>query len=111
MRLLLDENLPRRLKRHLAPHQVRTVQEMGWSGIKNGRLLRLAEQDFDVLITIDSNMVYQQHVPAFALGLMVLHAPSNRLVDLTGMTAEILAQVEKAGPGQVVHVGDWGTHG
>ena len=105
MRLLLDENLPRRLRNHLQPHDVSTVQDKGWSGIKNGRLLRLAQLEFDVLITIDSNMIYQQHVASFAIGLVVLHSPSNRLDDLLPLVADMLREVEMVGDGQVAHVG------
>lgn len=105
MRLLLDENLPRRLMRHLGPHEVETVQGKGWSGIKNGRLLTLAQQEFDVLITIDSNMIYQQHVPSFTIGLVVLHALSNRLEDLLPLVPGILTKLGEVKPGEVAHVG------
>lgn len=107
MRLLLDENLRRRLRKHLPPHAVVTVQDKGWSGIKNGRLPRLAEQEFDGLITIDSNMNYQQHVAAFAIGLVVLHSPSNRLNDLLPLVADVLREIEVVSDGQVAHVGSW----
>lgn len=108
MRLLLDENLPRSLKRHLTSHQAVTVQEMGWSGIKNGSLLRRAQAEFDVLITIDSNMIYQQHIAAFAIGLLVLHARNNALPTLLPLVADILLELENVKPGEVIHVGDWG---
>lgn len=108
MRLLLDENLPRGLKRHLRPHTVLTVQEMGWNGIKNGNLLRRAQLEFDALITIDGNMIYQQHVASFAIGLIVLHAPSNDVDDLLPLVADIVSELPNLKPGEVVHVGDWG---
>lgn len=60
MRLLLDESVPAKPRRHLPDHDVRTAVEMGWSGVKNGRLLALAGQHFDVLITVDKNMPFQQ---------------------------------------------------
>ena len=66
MRLLIDECLPRALKRLLRGHTCRTVQEMAWSGIKNGALLSLAEAEFDALITIDQGFEYQQNLTALA---------------------------------------------
>ena len=61
MRILLDECVPRKLTRELPGHECRTVTEMGWAGIKNGRLLRLAENQFDVFLTADQNLQYQQN--------------------------------------------------
>ena len=58
MRLLLDESVPGRLRGALPNHQVRTVVEMGWSGVKNGKLLALAANDFDAFITVDKNLAY-----------------------------------------------------
>ena len=92
--------------RHLGPHHVETVQSKGWSGIKNGRLLTLAQQDFEILITIDSNMIYQQHVPSFAIGLLVLHALSNRLEDLLPLVPEVLTKIGEVKPGEIAHVGN-----
>jgi hypothetical protein len=83
---------------------------MGWHGIKNGKLLLLAEKNFDVLITIDQNMIYQQHIASFSLGLLVLHAPSNRFADLDPLLNDILAELVNAQPGTACHVGDWGKH-
>ena len=62
MKLLIDECLPRALKRLLAVHTCKTVQEMGWAGKKNGLLLSLAEKEFEVLITIDQGFEYQQNL-------------------------------------------------
>ncbi len=66
MRLLLDESLPRKLKECLAPHEVRTVPEMGWAGKANGALLRLAEQEFEVFLTADQKLPNQQDLPTLA---------------------------------------------
>lgn len=108
MRLLLDENLPRALKNHLAPHVVMTVQDMGWNGIKNGNLLRKAQLEFDALITIDGNMIYQQHVAAYSIGLIVLHARNNRVPVLLPLMADVLTELPNVKPGEVIHIGDWG---
>ena len=66
MRLLLDESVPAKLRRSLSSHEVRTVVEMGWSGVRNGKLLALAASQFDAFITVDKNLPYQQNylVPA-----------------------------------------------
>jgi hypothetical protein len=72
-RVLLDENLPRLLKHDLAGHTVRTVVEEGWSGVSNGELLQRAAASFDVLVTADQNLQYQQNLASAACGI-VLHA-------------------------------------
>jgi predicted nuclease of predicted toxin-antitoxin system len=82
MRILLDENLNWRLKRDLPDHEVESVPLLGWAGIQNGALLRKAvENGFDVLMTMDSNMVYQQNFPIQSIAVIVLRASSNRLAD------------------------------
>ena len=72
MRLLLDESVPRRLGRHLPGHDVKTVVEMGWGGVKNGVLLALAAKDFDAFITVDRNLPYQQNLAALPVSVVVL---------------------------------------
>ena len=82
MRLLLDESVPSRFRRSLPNHEVRTVVEMGWSGIKNGKLLALAAHDFDALITVDKNLPYQQNLTSLPVAVIVLDAVSNELPAL-----------------------------
>ena len=65
MRLLLDESVPSRLRRFLPNHDVKTVVEMGWSGIKNGRLLTLVAAEFDAFLTVDKNLPHQQHLASW----------------------------------------------
>lgn len=78
MRVLLDENVDRKLKRAFDPdHQVATVRERGWSGKKNGELLRLAEAAFDVLVTLDRNMRHQQNLSQYDLAVVLITARSN----------------------------------
>jgi predicted nuclease of predicted toxin-antitoxin system len=77
MRILLDECVPRRLTHELGDHEVRTVTEMGWAGMKNGALLQLAAESFDVLLTTDRNLAFQQNTATLPLGVIVLRAPSN----------------------------------
>jgi predicted nuclease of predicted toxin-antitoxin system len=68
MRVLLDECLPRGLKKHLREHEVKTVPEAGWAGKKNGELLRLARGSVDVFVTIDSNLSINRRLVRFRLG-------------------------------------------
>ena len=78
MRVLLDECLPRRLKRELVGHEARTAPEMGWASKRNGELLALAIGRFDVFLTADRNLSYQQDLSSFDVAVVVLVAPSNR---------------------------------
>jgi RHS repeat-associated protein len=77
MRVLVDECAPRALKKHLANHghECRTVQEAGWSGKQNGELLSLAEVAFDVLVTVDTNLLYQQNLAGRRIAIVVLQSP------------------------------------
>lgn len=105
MRVLLDECLPRGLKKHLHGHEVKTVPEAGWAGKKNGELLRVAGGSVDVFVTIDSNLVYQQTVDALPFGVVVLVARSNRLGDLLPLVPDLQRAVSLVGPGEVLRVG------
>jgi predicted nuclease of predicted toxin-antitoxin system len=105
MRVLLDECLPRGLKKHLGEHDVKTVPEAGWGGRRNGDLLRLASGHFEIFVTIDNNLVYQQMVVGLPFGVVVLVARSNRLADLLPLVPEILVAMRSIGSGQIVRVG------
>jgi predicted nuclease of predicted toxin-antitoxin system len=106
MRLLIDECLPRALKRSLAKHECKTVQEMGWSGKKNGELVKLAYRKFDVFVTIDQGMEQEHNFTNLDLALLVLKARSNQIEDLTPIVPAILGALRKIQPGQVVRVGE-----
>ena len=82
MKVLLDECLPKKLKRKVEAEFVRTVPEAGWASKKNGELLRLAEASFDVLLTNDQNIEHQQNLKRFDLAFVVLVAQTNDIVDL-----------------------------
>jgi len=82
MKVLLDECLPRKLKREVEADFVQTVPEAGWASKKNGELLRLAETVFDVLLTNDQNMEHQQNLKNFDLAFVVLVALTNDTADL-----------------------------
>jgi hypothetical protein len=88
MKVLLDECVPRKLRRELSEHEVHTVTERGWSGIKNGQLLALAEAEFDVFLTVDQNLKYQQNLKSFNIGIVLLVARNNRLKTLSPLMPE-----------------------
>jgi predicted nuclease of predicted toxin-antitoxin system len=105
VRVLLDEQLPRQLARFLTGHDVRTVQQECWAGLKNGELLDAAEgAAFDVLLTGDQNLQYQQNLTKRKIGIVVLSAPSNALEDLLPLVPSVLKAVRDVAPGQVVRV-------
>lgn len=92
MRLLLDENLPKRLKLDFAGHEVFTVSDMSWNGKTNGELFQLLTQNgFDALLTFDKNLQYQQNFQRYNVLVFVLSAPSNTYKDLTKLSDRILA--------------------
>jgi len=82
MRLLLDESIPVKLRRSLPNHDVRTVVETGWSGVKNGELLAFAANEFDAFVTVDKNLPYQQNLTTLPVAVVVLDAVSNELAAL-----------------------------
>ena len=104
MKVLLDECLDWRLRRDLPGHEIKTVQEMGWDGIKNGRLLELAQAEFQVFITGDRNLSFQQNVPGFAIAVVVLKAGSIRLIHTEALMPKVLALLPSLKPGQVITV-------
>jgi len=107
MKVLLDECLPRRLKRELSPHQVFTVPEMGWAGVKNGALLRLIQTAaFDVFVTIDGNLEYQQNLKQAHLAIIVLCAPDNTIESLRPLAPGIMAAMQRIATGDLVRVGE-----
>lgn len=104
MRVLLDECVPRGLRKELPGHEVKTVAEAGWAGVKNGALLELAAKEFDVLLTVDRNLEYQQNFSGLMLAVVVVHASSNDIVVLRPLMPAVLAAISKAQPGVVTHV-------
>jgi hypothetical protein len=101
VRVLLDECLPRRLKRELVGHDARTAPEMGWASKTNGELLALAAPAFDVFLTSDRNLSYQQNVSALDIAVVVLVARSNNIEDLRPLVPKILAVLESPERGRV----------
>lgn len=104
MRILLDECLPRRLKRDLVGYDVRTVPEMGWASKRNGELLGLAEQQFDVFVTVDRNLAIEQNVGRLKIAVVLLAARGNRHSDLRPLVPDLLASLPTVQPGQIITV-------
>lgn len=105
MRVLLDECIDRRLAQDLTGHEVTTVPEMGWATIENGKLLALAEKEFDVFLTVDRNLSFQQNLPRFSIAVVVLRASSNRLDDLRRLVPKLLQALPTATRGEATWVG------
>ncbi len=91
MRILLDENPDWRLGRELLGHDVESVVRLGWAGVQNGLLLRKAsESGYEVLVTMDTNIAFQQNLVASPIKVIVLRAPSNRLADTRPLMPKLL---------------------
>jgi predicted nuclease of predicted toxin-antitoxin system len=104
MRLLLDECVPKRLGRLLAPHEVQTVQQAGWSGLKNGELLAKAADSFDVFVTVDQGIRHQQNLAEVAICVVALVAASNDIRDLEPLVPKMLDALTRAKPGMSIRV-------
>jgi len=105
VKVFVDECVDWRLARDIVGHEVKTARQIGWSTIENGEPLALAAKEFDVFITVDRNLSFQQHLPAFTIAVIVLRAVSNRLADLQPLVPELLASIPEAKRGAVTYVG------
>ena len=105
MRLLLDENLPRRLKQDFNEHEIYTAADKSWTGISNGKLLELLiDNKFDALLTFDKNLQYQQNFSKYTITVIVLNAPDNSYITLKALVDRIktiLASDLPSGPIEV----------
>jgi predicted nuclease of predicted toxin-antitoxin system len=104
MRILLDESLPRKLALEFIGHNVQTVQKAGWSGLSNGELLRIASGDFEVLVTGDQNLQFQQNPASLPIAVIVLVAFNNRLETLRPLMPRVLEKLKTIAPGQLIRV-------
>jgi predicted nuclease of predicted toxin-antitoxin system len=105
MRLLLDENLPKRLKQDLNEFEIYTTADKGWTGVSNGKLLELlTENKFDALLTFDKNLTYQQNFTKYTIAVIVLNAPDNSyatLKDFIQKIKDVLKTRLKPGPTEI----------
>jgi len=104
VRVLLDECIDWRLSRDIVGHDVKTAHEMSWASIKNGELLALAAQHFDVFVTVDRNLSFQQNLTSIPIAVVILHAKTNRLADLLRLVPALLSVLESVKPGTATHV-------
>ena len=104
MRILIDECLNWRLSRTLTGHYAVSAQKMGWAGLKNGVLLIEAEKQFDVFITGDLNLNFQQDITKYNIAVVVLHAESTQLHHTLPLIPKVLTLLPTLKPGQVVDV-------
>jgi predicted nuclease of predicted toxin-antitoxin system len=98
MRILLDESLPRRLRAAFPGHEVVTVAEAGWTGRQNGELLQLAAGRFDLFVTADQNLQYQQNLSSLPISVAVLAGHDNRYETLLPLVAQLLARLPLLSP-------------
>ena len=104
MKVLLDECVTRYLKRDFTGHEVLTVEETGLKGLKNGRLLQAASGQWDVLVTVDQNLEYQQNLKTLAIAVIVLKAKRGTYPMLKPLMAQVLVTLEKIKPGEIIVV-------
>ncbi len=105
MKLLLDECTPARLRFDFTGHEVRTLDQAGLKGLKNGVLLRTASEEFDVLITVDQNIPYQQNLSELSIAIVIMGASSNRYSDLRALAPKVLEALGSIRIGEVIRVG------
>jgi predicted nuclease of predicted toxin-antitoxin system len=104
VKILLDECIDRRLARDLSDFEIKTVPQAGWAGLKNGNLMKLAEAEFDVFITVDRNLSFQQNLPKFNIAVLVIRSKSNRLEDLQPFAPQIIKILPKLEKGEAIFI-------
>ncbi len=105
MRVLLDENLDWRLKRSFdSSFEVRTVRDVGYSGLQNGKLLRAAAPDFDVFVTLDRNLQYQQDLASLDLAVVVIRSVHSRRREIEPLMGKVNEAVRQSVPGRAIVV-------
>jgi len=105
LKIFVDECIDWRLAREIVGHEVKTAHEMGRTSLKNGELLTRASKQFDVFLTVDRNLSFQQNLPTFDIAVVVLRSSSNRLVDLQRLVADLPASLATVKLGAVTYVG------
>ena len=105
MKLLLDECVVRDLKRDLVGYEVSTVVEAGYGGLENGELLRAASSKYDVFITVDRNLPFQQNIAPLSIAVMILLGSGITYADLKPLIPQVLNQLPDVKPGEVYRVG------
>jgi hypothetical protein len=104
LKILLDECVDRRFKGSLPGYEVSSVQEMGWAGTKNGDLVKKAQEIFQIFITVDQNLYFQQNLTDMTLSVVVLQAPSNRISELRKLAPKLLAILPSLKAGEILQL-------
>lgn len=104
MRILLDECVNPRVRSAFPNHHVKTVLEMGWGGVTNGKLMALAQGSFEVFVTLDRNLEYQQNLIVLTFGIVVVSVPDNKIRSYRPLFPELLRVAEAILPGKVIHI-------
>ena len=104
MKLLLDECVPRRIKRDFLDCEIFTIEEAGFKGLKNGNLIRAASDIFDVLITVDKNIRHQQNKESLLLAIIILSAKSNRYESLSPLISKALEILQTIKIGEIIKI-------
>jgi hypothetical protein len=105
VKIVLDECVDWRLARAITGHEIRTARQMGWAAIANGELLALAAQSFDVFVTVDRNLSFQQHLPVLPIAVIVLCARTNRLSDMLPLVPGLLTALRDVRSRSVTFIG------
>lgn len=103
-RILLDECIDRRLAKEISGHNVKTAPEMDWAGLDNGELLAKAEKEFDIFITVDRNLSFQQNLPKFDIAVLILRTRTNRLKELIPLVPKIMGALSNPQRGKAVFI-------
>ena len=108
MRVLIDECVDPRVKQFFGADAA-TVHEMGWDALEDGPLLKVAQDQFDCLLTIDRGIEHQQNLSKLRIGIVVARVPKNQLAHYQGLRQQLVEAVNSVGPGVVGHVGGSST--
>ena len=109
MKILLDECVDQRFRHELWGHDVSVVQEQGWAGKKNGELLSLAQHRFQVFITVDRNLFFQQNLSKFAIAVFILTAKTNEISDLRPLAPQVRRHLSLLKGNEVLTIGEKAT--
>jgi len=104
LRILIDECIDSRIALYIKGHEVRTVTQKGWKGITNGNLLTRAAEEFDILVTVDKSLPFQQHLPSFRIAVILLMSRTNRLPDLISLIPDLLVAIPDSPIGEVTRI-------
>ena len=104
MKILIDENVSHDFRKILSGHDVSSVQYMGWSGVKNGKLLELAENHFDILLTLDTGLIYENNFSNRKIAVITLVSKYVKITDLMPLIPQLLLEISRIKPGKVVNI-------